>query len=1514
MSSIPKSIEDIKGCIQSLKKEQECGPITDNCTELQKFCAKLEYILQIDMKVRVGMLGSKKDYWEFFCSCLGKVKGLNDGIRFVKGMKEVKTSLGRGRAFIRYSLVHHRLGDTLQQCVSSDEITRQWYNESSILRQPGAFSAVVNDLYDLNDIQFDLAPSGHELDTAWPSFARSAIGVGLYLWNPPTRSSSMASINSQPSQADSRGMESMTEVDSAILDSQLEKLQAELNECENYNRDLRRQLQASQSELEETKNLALENEARMSSELGELERKNQELTYKSDQAIAENKSAQREKEEALQRVNSMSEEHQRITNELGERIETLKMQLKSEASMRQKHEDEQRGECLDYQKRIGELEVKLQGSEMELKHLREVETRLKASLEDAETKNKSLEKRTERLTATMDSNLTSRSDQLSKEFESVSLLRSLFIRLSSVQSEDKELNNMKREFYAKLESLLGVQTGANAGSDGNVDVGILDGALSQLEDGITATQQEIKDVKVELEDAQGSNATPGHRGAMLEEAAVIEKLQRRIKELTEELEEWKLTAEQRRNLILDRDLRLKEKTTQVTHASSELKSIKDSVVALLDASQTMLQTIPALKSLESEVPQCFLSPSRKSSLPVADIVKALPNFLQALEGKFGDIQDEKDVLKETLAMFEEEKMTLNKRLENEMLIKENLNKQTDTFQQRIEEVVSSQAEKEKTIKELEAELLKLRELLEEQDAETNQTKNVDEQIKNDLSAEVERLKTQLRESDENLKRMEMKCNDLEEEANSLKATQLKVLNDKQSALSQNAELEERIITLEEELAGESSRVKDLEEMASQKDEVSHQEKASLEESHEKTIAEVIQEHENKVEFMTEQFKLLKDELETVTLEKNDLLEKTDKIRKESLEVQNSAEVAEKETTEMKDKFDKLSEEQRILKGNCDAVTSQYQTLKTEYETLLDTSGKDKELLETRAETIQKLDNALDCARETAKESHERICRAEEQLAEKQQQLEQLEEKLKASEEECRNSKIVMEREVSAIEFQRSSEAMQYQEKLESMEELNSELLHLKERCEILEENLAAKEKEIQDLKVLQETSEEKTKHIMKAHDNTFDRQKSEISVLETSLLQVSNQLEQKTRTVVELEEEVKSMRRSDANEIDLLKAKLEQREKDNEELMMQIVKFGKEKDVMWQRLQKIEIHRKAKAMERWMNDKDVVQCMECEATFTLTVRRHHCRLCGGIYCSKCTDYSIFTSQSKKKVRVCEKCFIVHNHSLESESQDTSAIIGDEEEGGLTFKGSRLSLSSVSSLTDTPSTSAVGSDVEQIASKELPSLKDLDGTVGRETVKEDGDNHHLGGTDESLGGAEEETKKESDPADVSVGESSPERDADFHIITDDDVTEVRQEEPVDNQEESSSRPEHTQFESVTSQEIESAESYHKEVYLAAGTAHLVPVIMDAEGVLLCWEFSSSPKSIAFKVAYAESFDDEVTEEIVPLQRFNSHHQSASGELLTYKKGVYVLQFDNTFSRLTPKTVIYQLAIKEPDISY
>lgn len=37
---------------------------------------------------------------------------------------QLKTSLGKGRAFLRYSLVHQRLADTLQQCLMNQRVTR----------------------------------------------------------------------------------------------------------------------------------------------------------------------------------------------------------------------------------------------------------------------------------------------------------------------------------------------------------------------------------------------------------------------------------------------------------------------------------------------------------------------------------------------------------------------------------------------------------------------------------------------------------------------------------------------------------------------------------------------------------------------------------------------------------------------------------------------------------------------------------------------------------------------------------------------------------------------------------------------------------------------------------------------------------------------------------------------------------------------------------------------------------------------------------------------------------------------------------------------------------------------------------------------------------------------------------------------------------------------------------------------------------------------------------------------
>jgi ankyrin repeat protein len=51
-------------------------------------------------------------------------------------------------------------------------------------------------------------------------------------------------------------------------------------------------------------------------------------------------------------------------------------------------------------------------------------------------------------------------------------------------------------------------------------------------------------------------------------------------------------------------------------------------------------------------------------------------------------------------------------------------------------------------------------------------------------------------------------------------------------------------------------------------------------------------------------------------------------------------------------------------------------------------------------------------------------------------------------------------------------------------------------------------------------------------------------------------------------------------------------------------------------------------------------CSECESKFTLTMRKHHCRHCGRVICSKCTsaEIPILKYNLQKPVRVCATCY------------------------------------------------------------------------------------------------------------------------------------------------------------------------------------------------------------------------------------------------------------------------------------
>uniref|UniRef100_A0A671KGZ7 FYVE and coiled-coil domain-containing protein 1-like n=1 Tax=Sinocyclocheilus anshuiensis TaxID=1608454 RepID=A0A671KGZ7_9TELE len=205
-NQLQRIIRDLHDAVSELSKEhRDTGePITDDSSSLHKFCYKLEYLLQFDQKERTTFLGSRKDYWDYFCDCLAKIKGANDGIRFVKSIPELKTSLGKGRAFIRYCLVHQRLADTLQQCLMNYKTTCEWYYERSPFLKSHLNIDLINHLYELNEVQFDVASRGHDLDSDWPTFASCILQIAsispAHAWKPPSRCSSVNSLVSSYSQ------------------------------------------------------------------------------------------------------------------------------------------------------------------------------------------------------------------------------------------------------------------------------------------------------------------------------------------------------------------------------------------------------------------------------------------------------------------------------------------------------------------------------------------------------------------------------------------------------------------------------------------------------------------------------------------------------------------------------------------------------------------------------------------------------------------------------------------------------------------------------------------------------------------------------------------------------------------------------------------------------------------------------------------------------------------------------------------------------------------------------------------------------------------------------------------------------------------------------------------------------------------------------------------------------------------------------------------------------------------
>ncbi|KAG7257635.1 hypothetical protein CRUP_015018 [Coryphaenoides rupestris] len=158
----------------------------------------------------------------------------------------------------------YKLEYLLQQCLINHKVTSEWYYARSPFLKSHLTAEIINHLYELNEVLFDVASRGHDLDADWPTFARRTLGANstAYLWRPPSRCSSINSLVSSYSHSQVVDFPPNLELGHSLLGdlgelgepsscSTADDLRIELDQSEVRRQALLAQVQASQREAAE---------------------------------------------------------------------------------------------------------------------------------------------------------------------------------------------------------------------------------------------------------------------------------------------------------------------------------------------------------------------------------------------------------------------------------------------------------------------------------------------------------------------------------------------------------------------------------------------------------------------------------------------------------------------------------------------------------------------------------------------------------------------------------------------------------------------------------------------------------------------------------------------------------------------------------------------------------------------------------------------------------------------------------------------------------------------------------------------------------------------------------------------------------------------------------------------------------------------------------------------------------------------------------------------------------------
>nr|XP_056713919.1 FYVE and coiled-coil domain-containing protein 1 isoform X2 [Euleptes europaea] len=1503
-SQLQRIIRDLQDAVTELSKEFSGAgePITDDCISLHKFSYKLEYLLQFDQKEKSTLLGNRKDYWDYFCDCLVKVKGANDGIRFVKSISELRTSLGKGRAFIRYSLMHQRLADTLQQCFMNTKVTSDWYYARSPFLNAKLSSDIVGQLYELTEVQFDLASRGYDLDTAWPTFARrtmSAYGSSAYLWKPPSRSSSMSSLVSSYLQTqempcspngnnfiNTEPLEGLDEMRAELDQAELrqKELQDRIQHLEKENWELQAavSLEKGQAQAEREKSTHLNKENfRLTKMLGEHE-KQLEISHCTQDTV-------QDLQKCLRALELNSREQQKGYSARLEELASSKKDSDSKLLLLNEELEGLRALVGSKEACIGELTAKLKSAEQENK---ELVSQNRAFLDErgqqAASQNGSMMKIEE---------LLGKLREAEQEKADVQQLHSEHLAQLKIMEEQlhlKEQAQKERESRPKLQSTLGTMAKDKADPEEELAAEGAEAASLQiqLENSLARVRSLEKNLEEERRERERLDQEFSYRRTTMEQEAKnlteqLELLENRLSELSEYVASLE---EQKRELVSDRD-----------HLSQTIESMDQKAMQQSSSWTDVCEENEKLKQTNQEL---------------EDRQKEMDTSKSSLEAKFAKLTaSEKELRGEiydaVVSVDEKEKKIReqNKQLAENL---QNATKQNQVLQEKLHNMESDYQElmkREETIKKtlvvLQAEQENTKELgvkMEKGLASLKQYKvSLQLQLK-EKDYSLQGLQSQLKQLQEEAERYRRKADALEAEKADVGETSLPQTQAVDSATSARATVEKAQL---EEAAWEEKEAKDLalrlalseEQLHINQEEVLRlqAERTDLHARLQQATAEkqalqgrldigetILSEQKVLAQQLKEQNELLNrthvQELLECRNREETLKDKGDKGAHRKAELEKNLLGLTEELSKAKQCLDALNTENMEIKELLHRTNTEMAELGIQICTLTSEKSEAEEKLSSIMEKLQAAEATAAKERETLQLDLSRLSQENRELQEKLEEwkscaaaVPSLQTQLENAERQSQSLQETRKEELSAVKFQLSTEIINYQTKFKTISE---ECERLKRQVEEPSRRADAAEEALKELQaVKRDLSHELDLAMDQVTEYKTAKQKKEDEVeqLKADLERAQKEVNKANEQIQDYYEKLSKMRSEwDSNDQKLL-AELDDLTRTKQFLEERLIELLKDKDALWQKSDALEFQQKLTAEQRWLGDAEVSCCQDCQKEFGWMNRRHHCRLCGRIFCYYCCNHYAMSKITGKKERCCRVCL----KKSDAISSDSGSNASQEEPSSLKV--------TVSPITTEASKPADDAAFDIITDEEVGQLEEEDSVHNESQTEEESLDRNMTDLNSTYNSS---TFDESEELQMS-------QDAEICLLK---SGELMIKLPF------------------TVEEILNFGEANRELFIKSNTYSIIPITVEEPGLTINWVFSSEPKSISFSVVYKESEEAPLDQckVLIPMTRCSSHKETIRGKVKVRNPGIYVLIFDNTFSRFISKKVFYHLTLQRPVI--